>query len=154
MSNKEKKAEKVETVETVSTKTTSKGLGTLLASSENGEKLAGVLKMFGECELLRSDLKRQTVVNKVSKAGLKLRSKSNEELAEMEGVTEAMAVISKNFGTIKDAMQEKSVKGLEANEDGTLKDDIFTAELQGAYDTLLGFGKKDKVDSIPDTMTF
>lgn len=131
-----KKADEVQDV-----KTKSKGLGSLLnKEATQGEKLAGVLKVFGECELLRTDLKRQTVVNKVSKAGLKIREMSNEEIDKNEEIGKAKEIISKNFPSIKTCMTDK--------------DEEFTEDMQTAYDILLIFGRKEKVDNVPDTMSF
>lgn len=156
MSNKKNNAKVEKTVETVvENKTKSMGLESLLKSDLKGHKLAGVLKMFGSCELVRRDVKKQTISNKVSKAGLKLRNKSDEEIDSLDGVAGAMEIISKNFGVIKTCMLKDSIKDLKFDEETELyENDPFTEELQGAYDTLLGHGGKDKMDAIPDTMEF
>lgn len=137
MSNKKQAAEKVETV--VTTKRTSMGTGALLSSELKGHKLAGVLKMFGENEILNGGVK-QTVSNKTSKAGLKLRDKTNEQVDKDDVLVAAMKTVSANFGMLKDSMTQKEVE--------------LSEEMKTVYANLLMYGRKDKLDAIPDEINF
>jgi len=137
MSNKKKEELLVDA--TVGTKRTSMGTGALLSSELKGHKLAGVLKMFGENEILNGGVK-QTVSNKTSKAGLKLREKTNEQVDKDEVLVAAMKTVSNNFGMLKDAMTQKEVE--------------LSEEMKTVYNNLLMYGRKDKLDAIPDEINF
>jgi hypothetical protein len=141
MSKAEKKAESTEVEGTVKMK--SMGLRALLSSDKVSEKLAGVVKVFGKCEEIRAGedgAKPQTIANRCTKAGLKLRSISDEDLKANKEVEKAMGIISKNFPAIKTCMTDAKAE--------------FTDEMQEAYDILLSFGRTEAVDKVPDALNF
>lgn len=126
-------------VETVVAKRKSMGMKALLNSKEKGCKIAGILKMFGEVEVLNG-AEKQTVSNKTSKAGGNLRDMSEEDISSDDNLINAMKLVSSNFGSLKDAMTQKEVK--------------LSEEMSEVYTTLLSYGKSKKSDGIPDTFEF
>lgn len=123
----------------VATKRKSMGLKALLSSELKGHKIAGIVKMFGEVEILNG-AEKQTVFNKVSKVGLRLRDKTDEEVMADETLVNAMKIVSKEFGTLKDAMKQKDVK--------------LSKEMNDVYKALISYGKKDKNEYLPDSFEF
>ena len=132
------KAEVTNEVEATTQKRAGLGMATLLNDSRKGYKLAGVLKMFGKAELLRRDVAKQTVTNKVSKAGLKLREMSDEQINANEDLVNAGKTVQANFGLLKDCMTNKEAD--------------FNQELQDAYTILLSQGRKTKYEDVPESL--
>jgi len=159
------KGKKVEVKEEVKTK--AKGIEALLTSDQLGDVLAGVIKVMGDAELLRSNLAKQTVSNKCSKAGLKLRKKSNDEILGDSKLKETAQFCVKNFPAIKECISSSSVD-VKRDKDGvitngteveglaiqTFENDKWSTEMQDAYEYLLTFGHKAKSDKIPATISF
>jgi len=133
-------SKKLETVETVG-KTKSKGMKALLNSTVLNEKLAGVVRVFGMCEELRSEVKAQTIANRCTKIGLSLRNDHTEEqLRADKDLMEAAKFISSNFGDIKTCATDKEAE--------------FTEDMQKAYNAFKAYGKSTPTDKIPDTLDF
>lgn len=159
------KGKKVEVKEEVKTK--AKGIEALLTSDQAGDVLAGVIKVMGDCELKRSNLAKQTVSNKCSKAGLKLRRKSNDEILGDSKLKGALQFCVENFPAIKECMLDSSVD-VKRDKDGIItngteqeglaiqkfENDKWTEEMQETYEYLLTFGHKAKTDKIPATISF
>jgi len=136
-----KKIKEVETVNEAVVKTTKKGIASLLSNtSTKGEKLSGIVRMMGEAELLRSTMKRQTMLNKVSKVGSILAEKSDEEILADAKLLGVGLFISKNMGVLKTYATEKDVE--------------ISTEMTEAYKVLLSYGDKVKFQDISEDLDF
>lgn len=139
---KENKTEKkVETTVATDEAKKSKNIGELLGKdSTKGEKLSGIVRLMGEAEHLRSDAKRQTMLNKVSKVGNVLTKKSDAEIMADEKLVEVAKLIGANMGAIKT--------------NATNEETEISKELEAAYQTLLSYGKKVKFEDISEDFKF
>lgn len=123
MSNEVKKTEQVE--RTSSSK--------LLRSNNTNDVLAGVLRLLGECKAKRTDEKKQTILNRISKATIQLRTNNS---VDTDKVKKCQKLIVANYPHIKDCLKNEK---LELNESSN--------EL---YELLLSFGTKNSISDLPD----
>jgi len=108
----------------------------LLKSDKVEDKISGVARIIGECVAARSKEKKQSIVNKVSKSTLSLRSgKVSEDDLEL-----CKQLINASWTNIKDCKKDDKVK---------LSDDALKL-----YELILTFGRKSATDTLPDEITF
>jgi len=130
-----KKANKVE--EVIVTETTKRvSTNELLKSDNAADKISGVARVLGECYVGRSKEKKQSIVNKVSKATLSLRA---GEISD-DKIEEAKALVNKSWKNIKECMIDE-------------KKDLSKDSL-ALYELIISFGKKSPAAFLPDEITF
>jgi len=136
-----KETVKKEVAETVVTATKTKNISELLSKdATKGEKLSGIVRLFGEADDLRTDTKRQTMLNRVSKVGTALTAMSDDKVMADEKLVAVGKLAAANMGLIKT--------------NATDKESEIPEELKSAYLTLLSYGKKVKFQDIDEDFEF
>ncbi len=138
MAKKAAKKEVKETTKEVATKETQVArvsTNNLLKSDKAEDKISGVARVLAECYSARNkEEKRQSVVNKISKGTISLRTGKVSE----DDLEKAKGLVNKSWKNIKECMTNEKTK--------------LSKEAMELFNLVASFSKKD--NELPDEILF